>query len=137
MKALFMVIVFAFVCTTVAIDACVYTRTTADFSLQESEFDYNEIENVIWTLRQHENEWKSDEIGNRIYLKPQSICLTDNKIYLMVDTISIPLNSIHCDQNGYYLCIDFWGLGWECCKCGLGNGPAFKTCQYCGKKRCF
>lgn len=130
----FMLFTFAYIAATT--HACVYTTATTDINLHQLKLDNNEFENVMWTLNHYENEWKADAIGDHIYLKPESLYFANNKIYLTVDQISIPLESIHCDQKGYYLCLDFWGLGWRCCTCYKGNGPTYKTCQYCYKIRC-
>ncbi|MBA3237175.1 MAG: hypothetical protein H0T62_02350 [Parachlamydiaceae bacterium] len=138
MKTLYLaVILFAFMFKVALTYAC---STAIDIKLYHSEVDCNEFEEVISTLSRYEDEWKADEVGNCTYIKPEALYLANNKIYLKVDQISIPLESIHCDQKGYYLdflCSDFpLNLGWTCCGCKWNNPSRYKGCQNCYKIHC-
>lgn len=79
--------------------------------------------------------WIVSEEGNRIYIRPESIILRNNKIDIIVDETNISISSIHCDSKGYYMCTESF-LWWKCCKCLYLNSPLSNTCQQCLRQKC-
>lgn len=109
--------------------------TGANANVSQAEFPDNEFENIVRTLQCYENEWKIDEIENRIYIKPEAILLAESQIYLIVDHFLIPLTDFHCDEVGYFLCAEGY-FSWTCCHCQYDNSYLVYACQKCKKESC-
>lgn len=113
--------------------ACTCAGAYANVS--QEEFPDNQFKDIVDTLGCYENEWKLDEIDNRIYIKSEAILLAKNQMYLVVDQIFIPLSDLHCDETGYFLCAEGY-FYWTCCKCNWKNSYTVFTCQNCKKESC-
>lgn len=92
-------------------------------------------ESCMKGFNHEETVFQKGKIKNRIYINPECISFTNNKIYLIAGDCYIPIESINCDSKGYYFCTNNW-LNWKCCKCDRLNSYEWNTCSRCSHYRC-
>lgn len=117
---------------------CYFTIIFVIFIFQQPNIYSEENKSVetIYILEAYQDDWKLDEIADRIYIKPEALNIVDNGIYLMVIDYAIPLETISVDDCGIYISSTNFGVfGWRCEFCQVLNPSLVNTCQNCGKER--
>lgn len=85
-------------------------------------------------------------IDDKIYIKADSIYVSQNHIFLNFRGLFIPLTSLSTDANGVYISLEevrrslltgIWGDTWICPRkdCGYENYTAINNCAICGTRR--
>ncbi len=79
--------------------------------------------------------------GDKAYLKPGSIYISENQIYLCYQQEMVGLSTISADEQGVYASVSeiiaktHPRNDWICTYCGADNSDSNKFCRICGKQR--
>jgi hypothetical protein len=75
---------------------------------------------------------------DRIYLDKDSIVLSDQGLFFISESQTIPLPCLHAEGNHFYITTNdflvFFGQ-WRCFNCGEINSESVAKCWRCGKSK--
>jgi hypothetical protein len=96
---------------------------------------FNEMQELNWMLDEYQDEWISEVIDDRIYIKNEAIALLEDNFFIFVDSNFLPMEGVEFDSVGHFICRQGF-LSWTCCRCQTDNSYYVKCCQVCYNINC-